>query len=153
MKQAGIGWNILQQTGKAGIGWNRMEQAYTSLFLLISAYSHLFQPIEAYSRLFQSIPIFQHTLAYSSLFQPVPAYFILFQAIPSYSSLYPNPYSPIPNFQFEMSNCAFFPQLENLSVSSLLEIGNLHQRHGQSRNRTYCSQSYKLQQKGQLRPL
>ena len=63
----------------------------------------LIQPIPAYSRLFKPIP------AYSSPFQPIPAY-----------SPIPNLESKIPNLQFEMLNCAFYPPFGILSVSSLL---------------------------------
>ena len=52
---------------------------------------------------------------YSRLFHPIPAYSSLsspLQSIPTNSSLLPDPQSPIPNFQFGMPNCAFYPQLD-----------------------------------------
>ena len=115
---------------KLGIGdWglgNRLELVgiYTSLFLPSPAYSRRFKPIPAHFSLFQSIPVFQFVPTYFSLFQLSPAcsspaysaYSSLFQPIPSYSSLNPNPQSPIPSLQFEMPNCAFYPQLDILSV-------------------------------------
>ena len=89
-EQAGIGWNRLQQTGKARIDWNRMEQA--------------------------GIGLYQH----------FPANSRIFQHIPSYSSLYPNPQSPIPNLQFKKPKYVFYPQLDILSVSSLIREKNFN---------------------------
>ena len=131
-EQAGIGWNRLEQAGKAGIDWYRMEYAGIGLYQPFPANSRLFSLIPAYSNLFQPIPLHssipvcsnlvQHIPAYSSLFQPIPSQSSLFQPIQSFSKDIPIPnlHCPIPNLQFEMPNCAFYPQLEILSVSSLL---------------------------------
>ena len=56
--------------------------------------------------------------------RPIPTYSSLIQYIPAYSSLFqPMPaFTPMPNLQFEMPNCAFYPQLGILSVSSLLSL-------------------------------
>ena len=127
---AEIGWNRLEQTGidwsileQAGIGRNRHIQAYSILCLPGTTFLYLFQSILVYSSLLQSIPeffsLFRLILAYSSLFQPIPAFSSLCHPIPSYIPI-PNLQSPIPNLQFEMSNWAFYPQLDILSVSSLI---------------------------------
>ena len=74
-----------------------------------------------YSNLFKSIPAYS---GLTTLFQPIPAYSILCQPIPAFSShlQIPNLQFPIPNIHFEMHNCAFYPQLAILSVSSLSHI-------------------------------
>ena len=95
LEYAGIDWNRPEQ---AGIDWNRQEQAGIGRVRVEQAGTGLFPNIPAYFRLFYHIPV------YSRLFQPIPAH------------------SPIPNLQFGMPNCAFYPQLDMLSVivSSLL---------------------------------
>ena len=104
------------------VDWNRPIPAYSSLILHIPAYSRLFQFILAYSSLFQSIPAYSSPLwpilAYSSIFQPNQDFVIIFQ--PIFQSTFSNPQSPIHNLIFGMSNCAFYPQLEIWSVSSLI---------------------------------
>ena len=109
----------------AGIDWNRMEWAGIGLYQPFPANSRLFLSIPAYSSLFEPIPVHSSISVvpvYFNLSQLIPAFSSLFHPIPpyiSYSSLYPNLQSPIPNIQFEMPNCAFYPQLDILSVSSL----------------------------------
>ena len=56
--------------------------------------------------------------AYSSLIQYIPAYSSLLQPIPAFTQM-PNLQPLISNLQFEMANCAFYPQLGILSVNSL----------------------------------
>ena len=121
------GWNKLKQ---AGMEWNRRVQARISPFQHILAYSCIFPPILAYSNIFQPIQSIQAYFspikpipAYSSLFQTIPACSSIFQPMAAYSSLFSNPQSPIPKFlKFEIANCEFYPQLEILSVSSLIRI-------------------------------